>query len=296
MSLDGAGSYQPPAPEFPAVPNTTILANDFNTIILDIAAALSMAIFRDGQAAFTANQSHGGFKITNLKNGTAPQDAVTFLQVFTDPSFVATTADGVKITGTAMKTAVTNFLLTATTATLTATLLDASGSTEVKLPANTSIGPVAADELAILNGLLTTTAELNILHGVTATTAELNILDGATVSTAQLNALGTVTVGEIGFLSGVTSPIQMQLDGKAALDSPIFINNPRAPTAPVATSTTQIATTEFVMQAAFQSGLPFQDPSTVGKVPVSDGTIAHWESLPPSVGSTLYLATNLGAL
>ena len=43
--------------------------------------ALSTAIFRDGQAAFTANQSMGGNKLTNLANGTNPQDAVTMLQV-----------------------------------------------------------------------------------------------------------------------------------------------------------------------------------------------------------------------
>jgi len=53
MSLDGNGTYQPPAPQFPAIPNTVIYADDFNQIILDIATALSTAIFRDGQAAFT---------------------------------------------------------------------------------------------------------------------------------------------------------------------------------------------------------------------------------------------------
>ena len=106
MPLDGNGSYSPPAPQFPAIPNTIIYADDFNQIILDIASALSAAIFRDGQAAFTANQSMGGNKLTNLANGVNAQDAVTVLQVFTDPSFTATTAEGVKITGTAVTIAV----------------------------------------------------------------------------------------------------------------------------------------------------------------------------------------------
>ncbi len=47
MPLNGSGSYIPPAPEFPAIPNTIIYASDFNQIILDIASALSLAIFRD---------------------------------------------------------------------------------------------------------------------------------------------------------------------------------------------------------------------------------------------------------
>ena len=252
MSLDGAGTYQPPAPFFPAIPDTTILSNDFNQIILDIATALSMAIFRDGQAAFTANQSHGGFKITNLANGTAPQDAVTVLQAFTDPTFIGTTANGTQITGTALKTVVQNALISATV------LLDMSASGEVKLPANTSIGTIIASELAVLDGLTASTAELNILDGVTASTAEINLLDGVIISTAKLNALATVTVGEIGWLAGVTSPIQTQLDQKVGAESPVFTGIPRAPTAAPYTATTQLATTEFVMgQTMLDAALPF---------------------------------------
>lgn len=131
MPLDGNGAFSPPAPQFPAIPNTIIYADDFNQIILDIATALSTAIFRDGQAAFTANQSMGGFKLVNLANGVNPQDAVTVLQVFTDPTFTGTTTDGVKVTGTK---------LTVTT-------------TTVELPAGTSIGNVSAAELAYLDGV-----------------------------------------------------------------------------------------------------------------------------------------------
>lgn len=56
--------------------------------------------------------------------------------------------------------------------------------------------------------------------GLNATAAELNILDGATVTTAELNVLdgipGTLTATEIGYLDGVTSAIQTQLNGKQA--------------------------------------------------------------------------------
>ncbi len=42
---------------------------------------VATAIQANGSVAFTADQSHGGFKITNLANGVNPQDAITFSQV-----------------------------------------------------------------------------------------------------------------------------------------------------------------------------------------------------------------------
>ncbi len=120
MPLDGNGAYTPPTPAYPAIPGQVIVADDFNEIILDIAAALSAAIFRDGQADFTADQSLGGWKITNLANGVNPQDATTFLQVFTNPAFTTTGATGLQVTGTKVTISVTH--------------ADFSGSTTVTLP------------------------------------------------------------------------------------------------------------------------------------------------------------------
>ncbi len=104
-------------------------------------------------------------------------------------------------------------------------------------------------ELNIMDGVTATTAELNIMDGVTATTAELNYVDGVTsaiqtqidskqatitgaattIDDANLtasravisNASGKVAVSavtstEVGYLDGVTSAIQTQIDGKAA--------------------------------------------------------------------------------
>ena len=76
MPLNGSGAYTPPSPQFPAIPNTLILASDYNAVLNDVAAALSQAVFRDGQGAFTGNQSMGGFKLTNMAVGTADTDAV----------------------------------------------------------------------------------------------------------------------------------------------------------------------------------------------------------------------------
>lgn len=247
MSLDGNGTYSPPVPQFPAIPNTIIYADDFNQIILDIAMALSTAIFRDGQAAFTADQSLGWNKLTNVKNGTSPQDATTVLQVFTDPVFVATTLQGFKVTGSMFQALMTTINLVASgTITLTGTtLLDMSASGQVKLPANTSIGPISASELATLDGITATTAELNKLHGATLSTAELNILTGALITVTELNRL-----------QGITSNAQVQLNAKAPIDSPALTGTPTAPTPGVSNDSTRIATTAFVKAAAFTNAVP----------------------------------------
>ena len=270
MSLDGNGTYQPPAPQFPAIPNTVIYADDFNQIILDIATAISTAIFRDGQAAFTADQSMGGHKLTNLANGVNPQDATTVLQVFTDPVFVATTLQGFKITGSMFQALMTTIKMVATgTLTLTGTtLLDASSSGEVRLPSKTSIGAVSASELAVLNGLTATTAELNKLHGALLTTAELNILAGAVLTTAELNQL-----------TGISANVQGQLDAKAPLASPAFTGIPTAPTATTGTSTNQLATCAFVAATAFNAALPGQ-AGNAGKFVTTDGVNAYWATVP----------------
>lgn len=87
-------------------------------------------------------------------------------------------------------------------------------------------------------GITSTAAELNKLDGVTAVAADLNILAGQ----AALGLIGT----ELGYVNGVTSNIQTQLDEKAPLASPTLTGTPTAPTAAVGTTTTQIATTAFV--------------------------------------------------
>ena len=59
-------------------------------------------------------------------------------------------------------------------------------------------------------------------------------------------AVSDVTSTELGYLDGVTSAIQTQLDAKAPLNSPELTGVPLAPTATVGTNSTQIATTAFV--------------------------------------------------
>ena len=81
----------------------------------------------------------------------------------------------------------------------------------------------------------------------------LSDLSGAisTVSTSNLTAnralisngsgkieVSSVTSTQLGYVSGVTSAIQTQLNNKAALNSPTFTGTPKAPTASAGTNTT----------------------------------------------------------
>src|SRR6188768_1056945 len=109
MPLNGTGTFAPIEPEFPAIPETTILASEFNTIIADISEALSLPIYRDGQAVVLANIDWGNNKIVNLAAGTNDKDAVNFDQVFHNPNFVGSLDDGVILSGT--KTTINSTLL-----------------------------------------------------------------------------------------------------------------------------------------------------------------------------------------
>ena len=51
-------------------------------------------------------------------------------------------------------------------------------------------------------------------------------------------AVSSVTSTQLGYVSGVTSAIQTQLNKKAALKSPTFTGTPKAPTASAGTNTT----------------------------------------------------------
>jgi hypothetical protein len=63
-------------------------------------------------------------------------------------------------------------------------------------------------------------------------------------------SVSNTTSTELLYVSGVTSSIQTQLNLKSPIDSPTFTGIPAAPTAAINTSTTQIATTDYVVGQA----------------------------------------------
>lgn len=80
IPIDSNGNYSLP-PGYLGVPGQTILAQQHNAPLEDIAAALSQVVYRSGVAPFSGNQSMAGFKITNAANGAADQDYVTMSQL-----------------------------------------------------------------------------------------------------------------------------------------------------------------------------------------------------------------------
>ena len=96
-------------------------------------------------------------------------------------------------------------------------------------------------------------AQLNSINTSLQNKVGLSDLSGAisTVKTSDLTAdralisngsgkiaVSSVTSTQLGYVSGVTSAIQTQLNNKAALNSPTFTGTPKAPTASAGTNTT----------------------------------------------------------
>ena len=104
--------------------------------------------------------------------------------------------------------------------------------------------------IAQVDGLQT---QLNNINASLQNKVGLSDLSGAisTVSTSNLTAnralisngsgkidVSSVTSTQLGYVSGVTSAIQTQLNNKAALNSPTFTGTPKAPTASAGTNST----------------------------------------------------------
>lgn len=129
MSLNGSGVYLVNSAGQPVVADTLITSAAFNAFTADIAAALSTAVFKDGQQTITANIPMGGYRFTGLGAGASNGQSLRYEQLFTtsgvqllgamdwvkgaDIASAATvnlttaTGNGVHITGTTTITAVT---------------------------------------------------------------------------------------------------------------------------------------------------------------------------------------------
>lgn len=75
MPFNGTGTYAPAGADYPVVTLTVISSTHYNNVIADMSTALSNAVTRDGQSAWTANLPAGGFKLTGLAAGTARTDS-----------------------------------------------------------------------------------------------------------------------------------------------------------------------------------------------------------------------------
>lgn len=94
MPFNGAGSYSPPAADFPAVAGTLIESAKFNNIVNDVATALSSCITKNGETTITANLPMAGFRHTGVGNASARNDYAAYGQVQDGASVWGGTAGG----------------------------------------------------------------------------------------------------------------------------------------------------------------------------------------------------------
>ncbi len=123
--------------------------------------------------------------------------------------------------------------------------LNAKADAENAALTGTPTAPTAANETSS-----TQIATTEFVHNVVSDSIAVEEADKAIISdsTGKLTA-SAVTSTELGYLSGVTSNVQTQLNEKAPTESPALTGIPTAPTAVKGTNTTQIASTEFVQTA-----------------------------------------------
>ena len=152
-------------------------------------------------------------------------------------------------TTTAHGLTLANIVETTDTGTVSTAMLADSAVTSGKIADGTivnadinSSAQVAYSKLALTNSIVN---------------ADINA--SAAIDWSKIAPSSTVSTTELGYLDGVTSAIQTQLDSKLAtstasstyapLASPALTGVPTAPTATAGTSTTQVATTAFVSTA-----------------------------------------------
>lgn len=80
MSLNGSGVFNVNSAGQPVVAGTLNTAAAFNAYTADVAAALSTALYKDGQQLNAANQNMGGYKLTNLAAGSVAGDSLRYEQ------------------------------------------------------------------------------------------------------------------------------------------------------------------------------------------------------------------------
>ena len=156
-----------------------------------------------------------------------------------------------------------NLVATTDTGTVTSTMI-ANGTilnADINASAGIALSKLATDPLARANHtgtqLASTISDFNeaaqdAIGGILGSGLTYNDAgDAITVnsSVVQLRVTG-IDDTEIGYLNGVTSAIQTQIDAKAPLASPALTGSPTAPTAAAADNSTKIATTAYADRAA----------------------------------------------
>lgn len=179
--------------------------------------------------------------------------------------------DHIRLTKTVLKTQLPNLGTTAVTA------------SAVEL--NYSVGVTAP-----LQGQFTAKANK---AGETYTGAH-NFSGASGVTLPAATTIGTVTAAELLRLSGVTSPLQTQIDAKGAISGQAWTGAHNytgatitVPTATAGDATNNAASTAFVSATAFSAALPGQS-GNAGRFVSTDGSAANWV---PATGTVVIVST-----
>jgi hypothetical protein len=178
--------------------------------------------------------------------------------------------------------------------------------------ARASIGAAASGANADITSLSGLTTPISVVQGGTGQTTYTNgqLLIGNTTGNTLTkttltagtgitvtNGTGSITIAATGpatfppvgiaYSTGTAWSASYSTTGTGTVvalsANPAFTGIPTAPTATIGTSTTQIATTDFVTSTSFVSALPGQ-AGNAGKFITTDGTNASWSYVPLTTG------------
>jgi hypothetical protein len=160
---------------------------------------------------------------------------------------------------------------------------------------------------AIVNADVNASAQIAYSKtNLTNSIVDADVNASAAIAWSKIAPSSTVSTTELGYLDGVTSAIQTQLDAKLAtatasstyapLASPALTGTPTAPTATAGTNTTQVATTAYVGTAI--SNLVAGAPTTLDTLDEIAAAIADTGNFSDTVvlktGSTMSGALAMG--
>lgn len=296
--------------------NIKIVASRHDTHDLDLANGINACLHKGGQNSATANISMGGFKFTNVADGSAATDTASYGQTITAATYntatkllTLTRASGDITVTLTPYVGVSEINATGTPSATTFLRGDGSWATPAGGGGSSTASNLGAGE-GVFQSKVGDDLQFNSLKagvGISLSKAggEITITNtgggggggGGTVTSVDIsNATGiTFTGGPIVSSGSFTPALSANLQAwhalapssKADINSPTFTGTPAAPTPSSSDNSTKLATTAYVKAQGYGTG-------TVTGVALSGGTTGLSVTGSPITGSgTFTLAGTL---